>query len=210
MQTMPLTAGDYLFTGDTSCPVTFAFAYSSLLDPDALLHGLRELTRHMPWLAGRLRAHGHEAYAFDIIDAAHPRLEVVRSPHAWNELLTREPLVSFVKSADGEPLVSLRLTQTPRGSILGISMSHALVDGGYGPGLAVEAAEARFVLCLGGGKYLHGNPAPHQLMLAQENGSHAAGAELLQHLVLAQAEAFVLSQQELFGLEIREQAVANR
>lgn len=129
MHTMPLTACDYLFTGDTSCPVTFAFAYTSLLDPDAMQHGLRELTRHIPWLAGRLRTHGRDAYTFDIIDAAHPRLEVAHSTHTWNELLTREPLVSLVKSADGEPLVSLRLTQTPRGSILGISMSHALVDG---------------------------------------------------------------------------------
>lgn len=129
MNTMPLAAGDYLFTGNTSCPVTFAFAYQACLDPDALQHGLRDLTRHIPWLAGRLRARAGDAFAFELGTDAAPRLEVVRSQHGWNELITREPLVGLVKSADGEPLISLRLTQTPRGSILGISMSHALVDG---------------------------------------------------------------------------------
>jgi shikimate O-hydroxycinnamoyltransferase len=126
---MPLAAGDYLFTDDTACPVTFAFAYDACLDPDALRHSLRELTRHIPWLAGRLRAQPGAAYAFDLADAVPPELEVVRSPHAWHELIAGEPLVRLVKAAEGEPLVSLRLTQTPRGSILGISMSHALVDG---------------------------------------------------------------------------------
>ena len=46
-------------------------------------------------------------------------------------------------------------------------------------------------------------------MFAQEDLAHAAGAELLQHLVLADGEPLALALEELLGLEVGEEAVAD-
>jgi hypothetical protein len=101
---MPLADTDYLFTGNSSCPVTFAFAYTATLDPDALRAGLRELEQHIPWLAGKLRARGADSFVFEHDHHMHSPFEVVRSPHTWHELVSGEPVVKLVQAIDGEPL----------------------------------------------------------------------------------------------------------
>ena len=47
-------------------------------------------------------------------------------------------------------------------------------------------------------------------MLAQVDAAHAAGAEAFEHLVLADGEAAPLALQELLGLEVGQQAVADQ
>jgi NRPS condensation-like uncharacterized protein len=125
---MPLAPFDYLFTGDVSCPVTFAFAYSEQLDADCLHHSLRMLLEYIPWLGGRLRATGPDSFVFEWGQRNHALLETARSQRGFEEL-TDDEAVRLVKSADGEPLMAAKLTQTPAGSVLAVSMSHALVDG---------------------------------------------------------------------------------
>ena len=46
-------------------------------------------------------------------------------------------------------------------------------------------------------------------MFAQVDAAHAAGAEAFEHLVLADGEALPLALQDLLGLEIGEDAVAD-
>ncbi len=47
-------------------------------------------------------------------------------------------------------------------------------------------------------------------MLAQVDAAHAAGAEPFQHLVLADVEPPPLALEDLFGLEVGQDAVAHR
>ncbi len=84
-----------------------------------------------------------------------------------------------------------------------------MIEGGDGPRLAVEAFEGRLVVRLGGGQDFDGDPATHQLVLAQVNASHAAGAELFEDFVLANGEPSPFALHDLFGLKLREQAIAH-
>ena len=84
-----------------------------------------------------------------------------------------------------------------------------VVHGGDGTGLPVEAFQRRRVGRLGGGQHLDRHPAAHELVLAQKHAAHAAGAEALQHLVLADGEAAPLALHELFGLEVGQEPFAH-
>ena len=83
-----------------------------------------------------------------------------------------------------------------------------MIEGGDGPRLAVEALQRGGIVGLGGGQHLDGHPAAHEFVLAEEDAAHAAGAEPLQHLVLADGEAPPFPEHELLGLEMRQQAFA--
>lgn len=128
MPLMKLAPADYVFTGNMSCPVTFAFPYAQQLDPALVQRSLQQLIEIIPWLAGRLRAQSDSELVYEVSDAPRLLLEVTNSSKQFDELSDAET-IRLVKSADGERLVRARLTQTPEGSVLAVSMSHALVDG---------------------------------------------------------------------------------
>jgi len=125
---MYLAPVDYVFTGHMSCPVTFAFSFTEQLDPRKLERSLAELLTCIPWLGGRLRAVSEAALAYEVEERPSVALSVTTTDKRFDELRDRD-LVPLVKSFDGEVLMHARLTQTPEGSALGVSMSHALVDG---------------------------------------------------------------------------------
>lgn len=128
MQTMPLAPGDYIFTGNGSHPVTFAFAYPALLDQKLLKQSLGVLLEHFPLLQSTLRKHSEHSYHFEQTEEK-LLFEVVESTEAFEQIQDRLSLIRFAKSVEGEPLTRITLTQTSHGSILGVSISHALVDG---------------------------------------------------------------------------------
>ena len=128
MQSMPLAPVDYAFTGPMSCPVTFAFAYPKRLDPKRLERGLSQMLAALPWLGGHLRAQEDHSFSYEVGEQPRLALEVARSHKTFEELSGAET-VRVVKSVDGQALVHARLTETPSGSVLALSMSHALVDG---------------------------------------------------------------------------------
>jgi hypothetical protein len=128
MPLMKLAPADYVFTGNMSCPVTFAFEYAERLDPARLQRSLQQLVEIIPWLAGRLRAQSHNELAYEVTDKPRLLLEVTNSDKSFDDISDAQ-IVRLVKSADGEPLMRARLTQTPESSILAVSMSHALADG---------------------------------------------------------------------------------
>ncbi|HTU63691.1 MAG TPA: acyltransferase, partial [Polyangiales bacterium] len=125
---MYLAPVDYVFTGHMSCPVTFAFSFTELLDPRKLENSLADLMTCIPWLGGRLRAVSEDALAYEVDERPSVALSVTTTDKSFDALRDRE-LVPLVKSFDGELLMHAQLTQTPEGSVLGVSMSHALVDG---------------------------------------------------------------------------------
>ena len=58
-----------------------------------------------------------------------------------------------------------------------------------GPGFTHEAIQRSVVGGLGGRQHLDGHTAAHQLMFAEIDAAHAAGAEAFEHLVFADGEA---------------------
>ena len=76
-----------------------------------------------------------------------------------------------------------------------------MVEGRDRSRFAVEPFERRRILGLGRRQYLHGNLTAHELVFAEKHLAHAAGAEPLQHLVLADGEPLPFAEQKLFGLE---------
>lgn len=128
MSLLPLAPVDYVFTGNMSCPVTFAFTYDELLDPIALQQSLDALLEHIPALGGSLRTLSDCELAYEVPARPQLVLEVTTTQKLFAELADTE-VVRLVRSTDDEPLVHARLTQTPNGSVLAVSMSHALVDG---------------------------------------------------------------------------------
>ena len=55
--------------------------------------------------------------------------EVVKSDINFDETNKREIFIDPVATIEGEPLTRIRLTQTPLGSVLGVSISHCIADG---------------------------------------------------------------------------------
>ena len=125
---IPLSPIDHVFTGTGSYPLEFAFAYGGRIDPQALDRSLSRTLGCFPAVASRLvRQDGGWALA---PDPAAGRLEVVESPVEYGAAGSgHERFVAPVETIEGELLARFRLTQTPRGSVLGVAVSHAVVDG---------------------------------------------------------------------------------
>jgi hypothetical protein len=77
------------------------------------------------------------------------------------------------------------------------------------PRLAVEPPERRRLFRLRRGQNFDRHPPLHEHVLAQEHLPHAADPDPLQELELADREPAPLAQQELFRLEVREDAVVH-
>jgi len=128
MKTMPLSPVDYIFTGVGSQPITFAFSYQNRIDPNVLLKSLDEALNHFPILRSRLNKISENDYEFQIREDG-LIYDVVESDLAFEESKKIIQYISPVSSIEGKPLTNIKLTQTPKGSILAVSISHALVDG---------------------------------------------------------------------------------
>ena len=128
MQPMPLSPIDYVFTGAGSQPITFAFSYPSELDPGKLQESLARTIEVFPLVQSELQRVDDADLTFHVMDQKLV-IEVARSDAAFERLQSIEQYVAPVRSVVGEPLTKIRLTQTPSGSVLAVSMSHALVDG---------------------------------------------------------------------------------
>jgi shikimate O-hydroxycinnamoyltransferase len=125
---IPLTPIDYVFTGVGSHPITFAFAYDRLIDPAPLRASLEHTLSHFPLLRGKLIGIAEDGYAFLPADDG-LSFELTQSGESFADTRDLDQFVSPVTSTEGEPLTRVKLTQTPQGSVLGVSISHALVDG---------------------------------------------------------------------------------
>ncbi len=128
MQTFPLSPVDYIFTGVGSQPVTFAFAYPTKLEPHLLEKNLRVALEHFPLLSSQLQPTNVNDYVYRLGDDG-LRFEVIESPLAFDPARHIEEFIEPVNSVVGQPLTKITLTQMPNGSVLAVSISHALVDG---------------------------------------------------------------------------------
>lgn len=126
---VPLSPIDHLFTGRNAYPISFVFEYGSPLEPEALRRSLAATAEDFPPVRSRLAALGDASWAFQ----PHPEgyelvVERVEAPDCAS-IPPELPLVTQVETFPDEPLLRIRLTETAGGSLLGVSFSHAVVDG---------------------------------------------------------------------------------
>ena len=124
---IPLSPLDHVFTGTGAYPLEFVFAYAQPIDAQRLADSLRATLALFPAVSSRLvRQHG--AWALEPTPEG-CRFETAESGQGFAEVPSRTAFVSPVETLEGEPLARVRLTRTPQGSVLGVSLSHATVDG---------------------------------------------------------------------------------
>ena len=129
MTSVPLSPVDYLFTGPESQPITFAFYFPQRLDVDRLRISLNEALALFPILRSRLWAVSDYEYEFSIADDGLV-FESGESAADFPETAGIERFVTPVESAPEQPLTRISLLRVPPGgTVLGVSVSHALVDG---------------------------------------------------------------------------------
>jgi shikimate O-hydroxycinnamoyltransferase len=128
MKTIPLTPIDQIFTGVGSYPIEFVFAYRDTIDPDRLLASLLQVVHHFVPVGSRLAEVSENTYALQQSDDG-VHFEVTESSAAFGDADARYAFLDPVNSVAGEPLTRIKLNQTPEGSVVGVSMSHAVGDG---------------------------------------------------------------------------------
>jgi shikimate O-hydroxycinnamoyltransferase len=119
---------EHVFTGPGSQPITFAFSYSATLDPDALRRGLDDTLVSFPMVKSQLRRTAADEYVFHLTDAG-LAFDVAQTDLEFQRSQSAEQYVTPARSVEGQPLTRIALAQTPKGSVLAVSMSHALADG---------------------------------------------------------------------------------
>lgn len=128
MNVFPLNPVEYIFTGAGSQPITFAFSYDQILDPALLEKSLDETLKYFPMLRSKLVQISNTDYKFHI-SAEGLTFDILEANSTFAEAGSIEKYITPVNSIVGKPLTKITLTQTPGGSILAVSVSHALVDG---------------------------------------------------------------------------------
>lgn len=124
----PLSPVDYVFTGVGSQPITFGFYYPKNLDPYLLQKALNEALNYFPILRSRLVKFSKTDYEFCLSDDG-LTFQVFDSNATFEESKSIEKFIMPVSTIEENPLTKITLTQTPKGSFLAVSISHALVDG---------------------------------------------------------------------------------
>lgn len=127
MAAIPLSPIEHIFTGIGSYPIEFVFAYGGPIDPERLEASLAATLAHFPVIRSRLERVGH-SYELRADDDG-LRFETAPMSESFDTVEAPHRFLDSVDSVERQPLTRIRLTQTPGGSVLGVSMSHALVDG---------------------------------------------------------------------------------
>ncbi len=124
---LPLSPIDLVFTGRGAYPLEFVFAYPGRVDADRLAESLRRTLALFPAVGSRLVRIG-DTFA---LQPSHDGCTFVTASSAtdFGDSTERHALVDPVDTVEGQPLARMRLTHTPGGSVLGVGLSHAVVDG---------------------------------------------------------------------------------
>ena len=128
MKIIPLSPIDHVFTGVGSYPIGFVFVYKDAIDPARPRSSLNETLGQFRPLRSKLIKISEHSYGLQPADDG-LSFEVSSSSEIFEESKDISKFLDSVHSVEGEPLTKIKLTQTPRGSVLGVSISHALADG---------------------------------------------------------------------------------
>ena len=119
---------DQVFTGVGAYPLEFVFAYGGRMDAGRLAESLRLTLEVFPAVGSRLVRLEDDSYGLEPGEDGCV-LEVAESSSGFADAADRHAFVDPVETVPGRPLARVRLTQTPGGSVLGVGLSHAVVDG---------------------------------------------------------------------------------
>jgi shikimate O-hydroxycinnamoyltransferase len=125
---LPLSSIDHVFTGVGAYEIEFAFAYQDTIDPTRVRSSLERTLEDFWPLRSKLVRRSEHSYAFQPADDGLV-FDTARSTATFDATDDVTAFVDSVHTVEGEPLTKIKLTQTPQGSVLGVSISHALVDG---------------------------------------------------------------------------------
>lgn len=128
VQRFPLSPVDYVFTGKGSQPITFAYFFRNQLDPHSLIGSLKQALHLFPILKSQLKKVSEKDYEY-LISEQDFSMEVVDSRLPFQESAKATDYIDTVSTSADKFLMNIRLTQTQQGSVLAVSISHALVDG---------------------------------------------------------------------------------
>jgi len=125
--TIPLSPIDHIFTGVGSYPIEFVFVYKDFIDEKKLRDSLENTLTYFPPAASTLKIEG-EQYVFEPHEPGYS-LKIATHKINFDKTTKREVFLDPVSTKEGEILTRIQLTNTPGGSVLGVSISHAIVDG---------------------------------------------------------------------------------
>jgi shikimate O-hydroxycinnamoyltransferase len=128
MQTIPLSPIDHIFTGSGAYPIEFIFAYDGHIDPDRLQSSLRATLKSFAPLSSRLCRLSEQTYGLKLTDEGLV-FQTSTTSIDYQEANDYSDYLDSAQSLEGEALTRIKLTQAPRGFVLGVSISHAVVDG---------------------------------------------------------------------------------
>ena len=128
MKPIPLSPIDHVFTGVGSYPIEFVLAYGAQLDGERLRVSLEATLERFPVMASRLVRVEERAFGFQSGEEG-LSFSVMDSDTTFAETEDFTTFIDSVETVEGEPLTRVKLTQTPAGSVLGVSISHAVADG---------------------------------------------------------------------------------
>jgi shikimate O-hydroxycinnamoyltransferase len=123
-----LSSIDHIFTGLGSYPIEFRFLYDGFLDEEGLKASLDKIVRFFPVMASILVKQSEDTYAFKLSQDG-ILFDVVKSDINYEDNDKTYEYINPVDTQEGNPLTKIRLTHTPKGSVLGVSISHSITDG---------------------------------------------------------------------------------
>lgn len=118
---------DYIFMSEGSHPIEFVFLFESRIDAGRLKIALDDTIPFFHLVSSQLFHRNSEELELRY----HPKGLIYDSTIVFDEMVAREPwnYLQSVRTAPGEPLCRIQLTQFADGSALGISISHLVADG---------------------------------------------------------------------------------
>ena len=125
---IPLSPIDHVFTGRGAYPLEFVFAYGGPMDAERLAQSLRRTLALFPAAGSRLVRLPDDSYGLEP-GGDGCAFEVGTSAGGFAGTVDRHAFVDPVETLRGQPLARIRLTHTAEGSVLGVGLSHAIVDG---------------------------------------------------------------------------------
>lgn len=128
MPLIPLSPIDHVFTGRGAYPIEFAFAYAGAIDAVRLEESLHLACDAFPPVSSRFVHISGDALAFEPYEGG-STFRVAQSPTDYADTERKTVFLDPVDGREGEPLGRILLTRTPAGCVLGVSLSHAVVDG---------------------------------------------------------------------------------
>ncbi len=117
-----------MFTGAGSYPIEFVFAYGGVMDEGKVRRALDETVARFPPVRSKLVKLTGDSYGLEPSEDG-LAFSSGLCDESFEGLENADVFLDPVRTEEGGPLTRIKLTRTPGGSVLGVSMSHAVADG---------------------------------------------------------------------------------